>query len=112
MQKNDEGSDAPYAVQFIHGGRLYRFTARNYGDWYDVERVVLVCNRALADAGSTKRFFLIASEDQCASLVCVTPEQAAVLAEQFYVPFDEELGAAVRQGKEYEERVVRDLDKE
>ena len=57
LQKNDEDSDAPYAVQFIHGGRLYRFTARNFSDWYDVERVVLACNRALADAGSAKQVF-------------------------------------------------------
>lgn len=111
LQKNSEDWDAPYSVQFIQGGRLYRFTARNFGDWYDVERVILVCNRALADAGSAKRFLQISEGGQVALFVCLTPEQAVVLAEQFHVQFEEALDAPMRQGKDYEEQARRDLYK-
>jgi len=74
LRKHPEDWEAPYRVQFIHADRLYRINVRNLGDWYDVERIVLACNRALSDAGERRRFMQIASDGQCASFVCVTVE--------------------------------------
>jgi hypothetical protein len=110
LQKHPEDWDAPYRVQLIHGSRLYRFEARNFGDWYDVERVALACNRALADAGTERRFFQTEAIDQGATFVCLTPEQAMLLEKEFHVSFEEDLEAAMRLGKEYEERALKRLE--
>jgi hypothetical protein len=107
-----EDAEAPYRVQFIHGGRLYRIQARNFGDWFDVERLVQACNRALADAGERRRFIPLPSDGQCASFACFTPEQVATLRESFHVSFEEALDSAIRSGKEYEERVRQKIEQE
>lgn len=109
LRSRDKDDEFSYEVQFIHGDRLYRFTARDFGDWYDVERVAAACNLALSDTGVSERFCQAAGDGQCASFICVTPAQASVLAEQFHVPFEDKADAAMRQGKEFEQRVIRVL---
>jgi hypothetical protein len=105
-----EGNDdASYLIQFVHGERLYRFIARDFVDWYDVERVVLSCNRALADANSTRRFMALAGDGQCASIICATAAQAKVLAEQFHLSFDSNLSAAMQDGKSFETEAIERL---
>lgn len=112
LPEDAEDSEAPYRVQFIHGGRLYRIQARNLGDWFDVERVVRACNRALADAGERRRFIPLPGDDQWASFVCFAPEQAAFLRDSFHMSFDDALDAAIRSGKEFEDRVRHTIEKE
>lgn len=112
LRDDPEDWDAPYRVQFIFGNRLYRFAARNLGDWYDLERVVTVCNRALKDSGSPRRFFAMATGGQLAGLTCLTPTQAAALARLFHVTWSDELGAAMESGKAYEDEVIRRLQKD
>ena len=110
LKKNEDDDEAPYRVQFIHRDRLYCFEARNFGDWYDVEAVVKACNQALQDSGSPKRFYQAESDGQCASFLCVTPEHAKILSEQFNICFEESLGKSMRLGKEFEEQVRGQLD--
>jgi hypothetical protein len=110
LREQPEDWEAPYLVQFIHADRLYRINARNLGDWYDVERIVLACNRALSDAGERRRFIQLASHGQCASFVCITREQAEILRERFHVTFDDTLDSAMRKGKEFEERVIQSMN--
>jgi len=83
MRRDDEDWDAPYRIQFVHDGRLYRFTAENHRGWYDSGNVVTACNRALADSGSPMRFYWVDDVGQFSTLVCVTPRQARTLSEQF-----------------------------
>lgn len=109
LRKGDDDEDPPYEVQFIHSNRLYRFEARNFGDWYDVERTTASCNKALADSAAPQRFFLLDSDGQMSLLICVAPEQAAVLGEQFHVTFAAAPGDAMRQGKEFEEEAIKRL---
>ncbi len=110
LPENAEDSEAPYRVQFIHGVRLHRIQVRNFGDWFDVERVVRACNRALADAGERRRFIPLPSDGQWASFVCFTPEQVAFLRDSFHVSFDDALDAAIRSGKESEDRVRHTIE--
>lgn len=84
----EDDIEGQYLVQFVHAGRLYRFTARNYGDWYDVDRVITVCNRALADSGSSYRFCLDADGGSWATVFCVTESEKALLSEEFYVNWE------------------------
>jgi hypothetical protein len=105
-QQNPEDFEADYTLQFVFDGRLYRVRIRNQGDWYDVERLVLAINRALQDAGHAERFYALAVGGQVAQFVFATPEAAETLSTKLHLPIDEELDRAMREGKEFEERVL------
>jgi hypothetical protein len=101
--------EQPYHVEFIHGDRLYRFVARNFGDWYDLERVLIACNKALEDSGVPQRFRELEGDGQCASVAFITPEQERVLRDSFYVSFRKASNAAMEKGKAFEDQVKKQL---
>jgi hypothetical protein len=104
-QRSAEDFEADYTLQFIYDSRLYRVRLRNQGDWYDVERLVRAVNRALQDAGHAERFHALAVGGQVAQFVFATPEAIKKLASELYLPVDEDLERAMREGKEFERRV-------
>lgn len=87
--KDAQEIDPPYQVQFIHGGKLYRFNAENRGGWYDLESVIQAANKALEDAKSASRFHTYSDGGDSAYAFSLTPEKAAILADKFHVSFDE-----------------------
>jgi hypothetical protein len=99
----------PYHVAFIHGDRLYRFVARNFGDWYDLERVLIACNKALEDRGVPQRFREIEGDGQCASVAFITPEQERLLSDSFYLSFGKDPNTALKKGKAFEAQVKEQL---
>jgi hypothetical protein len=105
-QQNPEDFEADYTPQFVFDGRLYRVRIRNQGDWYDVERLVLAINRALQDAGNPEQFYALAVGGQVAQFVFATSEAAETLSTKLHLPVDEDLDRAMREGKEFEERVL------
>ena len=105
-QQDSEDFEADYSLQFVFDGRLYRVRIRNQGDWYDVERLVLAINQALQDAGHAERFHSLAGGGQVAQFVFATPEAAQTLSTKLYLPIDETLDRAMREGKAFEERVL------
>ena len=105
-QQDPDDFESDYTLQFVFDGRLYRVRIRNQGDWYDVERLVMAVNRALQDAGHAERFHALAVGGQVAQFIFATPVTAQALATELYLPVDEELDRAVREGKEFEERVL------
>ena len=58
----DENGTGSYEVQFVHGGRLYRFHPWDHYTEMDIEAHVAVVNRAIADAGAAERFIRIAPD--------------------------------------------------
>ena len=99
----------PYQVEFIHGDRLYRFVARNFGDWYDLERVLIACNKALEDAGIPQRFRESEGDGQCASVAFITSEQERLLSDSFYISFGKDPNTALKKGKAFEDQVKKQL---
>jgi hypothetical protein len=99
----------PYQVTFIKGDRLYRFVARNFGDWYDLERVLIACNKALEEQGVPQRFRELEGDGQCASVAFITPAQERVLRDSFYVSFRKDPNAAMQQGKGFEDQIKKKL---
>lgn len=99
----------PYQVEFIHGDRLYRFVARNFGDWYDLERVLIACNKALEDRGVPQRFRELEGDGQCASVAFITPEQERLLSDSFYISFGKDPNIALKKGKAFEDQVKEQL---
>lgn len=108
-QQSQDDEDAPYMVQFIHAGRLYRFPAQNLGDWYDVAAVVTAANRALTDAGESRRFINLNGDGQIANIAFVDPKAFAAAARELYLPVDIDPDAARRAGKSFEGEVIEKL---
>jgi hypothetical protein len=69
MQQNGKTDDSDCEVQFVFRDRLYRYCARNFGDYYDVEHTVSAMNRAMEDAGLAEQFVEMDTGDQTASFV-------------------------------------------
>lgn len=111
-QTDEEDFDAPYTLQFVVNDRLYKAELRNYGDWYDVERTVQAINAALAETGTPNRFVALAADGQCALFVFADPIRLTPVAEKFLMPLSEDVESAMRQGIEYEEHVLRQLDEQ
>jgi hypothetical protein len=109
QQKHEDDEAAPYVLRFIQAGKLYTGALRNNGDWYDVERVVELINRALADAACEERFVPLATGDQMAAFVFAEPTGLASLAERFHLPLSSDANAAMQAGKEFEERVIQGI---
>jgi hypothetical protein len=101
--------EQPYHVAFINGDRLYRFVARNFGDWYDLERVLIACNKALEEQGIPQRFRELEGDGQCAAVAFITPEQECLLRDSFYVSFRKASNAAMEKGKAFEDQVKKQL---
>jgi len=110
-QQFSDDDGAPYTVQFIHAGRLYRFQAANLGDWYDVTAVVGAVNRALADTGETRRFVALEGDGQAAAFAFVDPERYAAAARELFLPPLGDPDAARKGGQAFEAEVVEELRK-
>lgn len=78
-QEDDDDCD----VQFIFRDRLYRFVARNCGDYYDTERTAAAINRALEDASLAQRFVDLDTGDQTACYLFGDPARIRQAAEEF-----------------------------
>ncbi len=110
-RQNEDDDEADYTVQFVHGDRLYRFTARNFGDWYDVEAVVTAIHTALKDAGSTRQFHALDTGGQDAMFVFAEPGIMSEVSREFGLPLSTDLKRSEREGKEYERQVIEQLGK-
>ncbi len=108
-QKKDDDYDADYTLRFIHAGRGYVGRIRNFGDWYDVERTVIMVNRAVSDAGTAERFVAIDSGDQSAILVFARPDRLEVLAQKFHLPLLKYMNKSMEVGVEFERQVADNL---
>lgn len=108
-RSHDEDWEAPYTVRFIHRGRLYTFTARNLGDWYDVEAVVYALNAALADAGTPQRYLALSNDGQWASYVFAEPEALRAAAAELHLTLPDDPNEAIRAGKAFEKQVIEQM---
>jgi hypothetical protein len=95
-----------YAVQFICGGRLYRFEPRDLGDWYDVEAVLAAVNRALKDDGSTAQFVPLSPNGQFAEVVFADPAALKAAAPELRLEISTDPDDARKQGRAYEQGVI------
>jgi hypothetical protein len=86
LQEDGENDQADCVAQFIFRDRLYRFQARNFNDYYDVERTVAAINRALRDAGMPERFVEMDTGDQTACFLFGEPGRLELAAQEFRWP--------------------------
>ncbi len=106
---SEDDFDAPYTVQFIREGKLYRFGAENFGDWYDVEAVLNAANYILASTGRDEKFIGLQSDGQVAYFIFATPETFLPFAQKYRLPLSEDAADATRKGKQFEQDVLQRL---
>jgi hypothetical protein len=94
LQQNGEDDRDDVTVQFVFQDRLYRFIARNFGDYYDTERTVTAIHRALADAGLRERFLALDTGDQTSGFFFGDPVALARAADEMQWPLDQEFNRA------------------
>lgn len=108
-QMHEEDYDAHYTVRFVYNNILYKFEARNLGDWYDLEQVIKAINFALKNTGKKERFFQLYSGGQNAWFIFGNEENITKLANEFYFPLEANLEAPMKRGKEAEEQAMKEL---
>lgn len=105
-QKDDDDFKADYTLRFVAEGRYYEGRLRNFGDWYDVERLVTLANQALAGAQHAERFVALYSDGQVAFLTFGVPVRLEQFAQFVALPIDDDSNRAMKEGKEFEQQVL------
>lgn len=100
----------PYRLVAYVEGKRYRVSARNLGDWYDVDTVLRLLNAVLADRARVERLTSLHTNDQIAWVVG-GPQPAIRAAFQAGVLQPGDAGGAEQQGKAFEDAVMKDLSK-
>jgi hypothetical protein len=96
-------------IQFVCDERVYSFTARNFGDWYDVEAVIHGLNQALEESESAERFIVLYTGDQTC-LVTFAPGAAfRRMARELRLPLEDDVQASMKRGVAFEEYVRSSL---
>lgn len=90
LQKKGKAPNAAMLVQFVFHNRLYRFQARDFGDYYDIERVVASMNMALGDSGLREKFLSRDTGDQIADFIFGDPGVISEAAREFQWTLDED----------------------
>jgi hypothetical protein len=109
-RQGEDDYDGPYTVQFIYRGRLYRFAAENYGDYYDVDAVVRALNTALEHNGQRERYLGLYTGDQCARFVFADPAAFVPVAQRYGLPLAQDPSEAMRAGRAFEQQVLESLE--
>jgi hypothetical protein len=109
--KSRDDTDAPYLVQFAHRDRLYRVTAENLGDWYDVPSILAIANRAVADSGATPQFIALYTGDQTARILFADPAAAKMAAAESLLVLEDDPDRGRRDGTAFEAQVIEQLKK-
>jgi hypothetical protein len=109
-RRDEDDYNAPYIVQFVYRGRLYRFGAENYGDYYDVEAVVRALNTALEQNGQRERYIGLHTGDQCAHFVFADPAAFVPIAQRYGLPLCSDPSEGMRAGRAFEQQVFGNLE--
>lgn len=64
-----KGAPSPYELCAYRGGDRWCTTAKNLGDWYDLEAVLGLLNTVARDSGKRTRFASLATTDQLATVL-------------------------------------------
>jgi hypothetical protein len=89
LQKEERRRHKSIAVQFVFRDHLYRFQVRDNGDHFDVERIVVAMNKALANSGLRERFMSRHTGDQLADFIFGDPHLIAEAAQEFEWTLDD-----------------------
>jgi hypothetical protein len=104
-----EDEEPQITVEFVIGNKQFTLKPQPLGDWYDVQAIQVAVNRALEVAGKTERLLAVESVGQEAAYVFGPPAAWQEIAREYSFPLALDASSAVRQGKDYEKRVIETL---
>lgn len=110
-RRNKDDDEAPYTVQFVYQNWLFQTCAEYYGDWYDVNAVQQLLNFALEKTGHKERFITFDNDGQVAFFVFAEPKAFLPIAKKYSLALSEDSTNAMREGLEYERKVLKELAK-
>jgi hypothetical protein len=104
-----ERETASYQLSARFNGREYRQIAENYGDWYDIEAVLMLLNRIAVDNALNSRFVTLLTDDQTAIVWVVDNNQLARLQQEGLINLSE-AQIAMRTGEALANASKREFD--
>lgn len=103
-----DNESEPYQLLVYSGGKLYRATAENLGDWYDTDAVLRLMNAVMEDRKVDIVFTNLAATDQSMTIVAAPPATIEKAVDDGLLELGD-AGEAERIGKGFEERVLNSL---
>jgi hypothetical protein len=100
--------EKPYRLRAYLDGRAYETDAENFGDWYDLDRVLGLLNAMAADQGAAARVVALPTDDQTACVLAAPREAILAGIEEGLLELGD-AGDAMDAGKEFEDEVMRKL---
>ncbi len=97
----------PYRLRAYYRGRVYETDAQDFGDWYDLDRVLGLVNAMAADHGAADRLVTLPTGDQTAC-VLAAPRQAILAGIQAGL-LQVGAGGAAERGRERERRELEQM---
>ena len=97
----DEMESASYRITAQFNGKDYQQIAENYGDWYDVEAVLMLLNRIAVDNPLESRFVTLLTGDQTAIVWVIDNNKLDRLQKEGLINLSE-AEIAMRTGEAFE----------
>lgn len=104
-----DSDDQPYVLGAEVNGTLYQRKAENYGDWYDLEAVLLLLNQVAVDQSANSRFVTLATYDQTAIVWAVDDQVLNQLIDKGLVSLSP-AERSMQTGKAFEAAVLKELE--
>jgi hypothetical protein len=99
----------PYELTAYANGKRYRTQAQNYSDWYDVEAVLRLLNKVMADRNATVRFMPLDTTDQTLIVVAASPATLEKATQAGLLKAGQDVREAEHLGKEFERDVIEEI---
>ena len=100
---------SPYEIRAYSGGQRFRRSAKNHGDWYDIEAVLDLMNALMVEHQRAERFHVLTSDGQMVTVVVATPE-AMTKAAEAGLAGSSDPDRARNAGQDAERQVFEQLD--
>ncbi len=97
----------PYRLRAYLGGKIYQTDAQDYGDWYDLDRILGLLNGMAADQGAGSRVVTLPTGDQNACVLAAPGD--AILAGIEAGLLQVGAGGAAERGRELERQALAQM---
>lgn len=105
----EKDRNAPYQIEFIQDGKLYRFRADNLGDSFDLRIVEDVLNSALKNKGAAQRYLKVNFEEGWDFYVFGEPATWENISQYFFLPLATGTDWTAEDGKTFELQAKKSL---
>ena len=106
----DPDDTSAYEIRAYAGGQRWSLSAKNLGDWFDLEAVIGLLNQLLVQKNSDVRFAVLPTGDQTATVIAASDDALTQAGEAGLIQFGTPTEAA-EAGKDFERKVFDALQR-